>query len=413
MHVMHETYALLRHDKAAAAAARAAAWPPGRGTSFKSPLKSRPVTPVPSDVAWYVRDAVALRDMLTASYFSLLLVCFPLGIAAAGLSWGAVPVFTLNFLALVPLALLLGDVTEDLALRFGDVVGGLLNATFGNVVEMIISIAALMKGLYTVVATSLLGSILSNLLLVLGCCFFFGGLRYQVQSFNATANQATSSLLFLSCIAIIIPTAATNLGGGGGSQEAILSISRGTAVVLLIIYACYLVFQLKSHHDLFRGDDGGDDPTLTLVTSVAALAAITAAVAVSSELLTGAIEAFTQQTGLSQAFVGMIILPIAGNACEHIVAVMVAVKGKMDLAMGVAVGSSIQIALLAIPTAVVVGWAAGRPFSLDFPPFATLALVVSVLHANLATGGGSSHWLMGVELIATYTLIAMTFLFVG
>lgn len=372
-------------------------------------LDSRPVTPLPIRMQWYKRDAVAVRDMVASSYINLLLVCVPLGAAAWSYGWGSVPVFTLNFLALIPLALMLGNVTEDLALRFGDIVGGLLNATFGNVVEMILSIAAMNKGLYTVVSTSLLGSILSNLLLVLGCCFFFGGLRYQVQTFNATANQATSSLLFLSCIGIIVPTAATSLTGE--DEEFILDTSRYTAVVMLVMYVCYLAFQLYSHNDLFQSEDEEEEPTLTLVTSVVLLSLITAAVAMCSEFLTGAIEDFSTKTGLSQAFLGIIILPIAGNACEHLVAVMVAMKNKMDLALGVAVGSSIQIAMFAIPFAVVYGWATGKPFSLDFDPFATLALTVSVIHCNQVTSGSSSHWLMGAQLIAVYVLIAIAFLY--
>ena len=224
-----------------------------------------------------------------------------------------------------------------------------------------------------------------------------------MQAFNATANQATSSLLFLSCIGTIIPTAATTLAGGdgAGAQEWILSTSRGAAVVLLLIYGCYLYFELRSHHHLFQAgeededkddDDGAAGPALSLGTSLAALALITACVAGCSELLTGAIESFTERTGLSQSFVGMIVLPIAGNACEHLVAVSVAMRGKMDLALGVAVGSSIQIAIFAIPLAVVVGWATGRPMSLDFDPFAVVALTVSVIHANFVTAGARSHW---------------------
>ncbi|GBF93992.1 calcium proton exchanger [Raphidocelis subcapitata] len=394
----------VRHERAS---------PKRAQTASVQPWESRPLTPMPKGAPWYTRDAIAVRDMLASSYLNVLLLCIPLGFAAWALDWGAVPVFMLNFLSLVPLALLLGSVTEDLALRFGDVVGGLLNATFGNVVEVILSLEALNKGLYTVVAASLLGSILSNLLLVMGCCFLLGGLRYRVQTFNATANQATSSLLFLSCIGIIIPTASTTLAGdSAAAQDLNLRISRGAAVVLLFIYCCYLAFQLHTHHDLFAPDgDGDEEPTLTLAASVTALAVITACVAACSEFLTGAIEDFSLQTGLSQAFVGIIILPIAGNACEHIVAVMVAMKGKMDLALGVAIGSSIQIAIFAIPLAVIVGWVIGRPFSLDLDPFAVVALTVGVVHANFVTSGAQSHWLMGLQLIATYLLIAVTFLY--
>ena len=173
-------------------------------------------------------------------------------------------------------------------------------------------------------------------------------------------------------------------------------------------YVCYLAFQLHTHHNLFQGDDGDEEePVLSLPAALLMLAGITALVAFCSELLTGSIEAFSAQTGLGQAFVGMIVLPIAGNACEHITAVLVAMKNKMDLALGVAVGSSIQIATFALPFIVLVGWATGHAFSLDFDPFIVLVLVISVIHANFVLNDARSHWLMGVQLIATYVLIAI------
>eukprot|EP00775_Hariotina_reticulata_P012174 gene12173-12311_t len=315
-----------------------------------------------------------------------------------------------NWLALVPLALLLGNVTEDLATRFGDTIGGLLNATFGNVVEIILSVAALRQGLYTVVSTSLLGSILSNLLLVLGCCFLFGGIYHQTQTFNAVANQATSSMLMLSCLSIVIPTAAMH-SGHHISEEALINLSRGTAVIMLLVYCCYLAFQLRTHHNLFKGDsDSEETPVMTLPAAILMLTAITVLVAICSEYLCSSIEEFSQKSGLSQAFLGMVVLPIAGNACEHITAVVVAVKNKMDLSLGVAVGSSIQIAVFAIPFVVLVGWAIGRPFSLDFDPFAVLVLMLSVIHANFVTSDARSHWLSGVVLVAAYVVIAVVYL---
>eukprot|EP00878_Enallax_costatus_P033613 GHUV01037148.1.p1 GENE.GHUV01037148.1~~GHUV01037148.1.p1 ORF type:complete len:357 (+),score=74.62 GHUV01037148.1:890-1960(+) len=356
---------------------------------------------------------MAVKEMLLSSKLNVLMLCVPLGIAAYLAHWGATATFVLNFLALIPLALLLGDVTEDLAVRFGDTVGGLLNATFGNVVEMILSIAALRQGLYTVVSSSLLGSILSNLLLVLGCCFLFGGIRFKTQSFNAVANQATSSLLFLSCIGIIIPTAAGSLSSDDVTSLEMLHISRGTAIIMLLVYLSYLSFQLHTHHDLFKGDDGDEEPVMSFPGALVVLAGITVTVAVCSEYLCSSIEEFSSKTGLSQAFLGIIVLPIAGNACEHITAVVVAMKNKMDLSLGVAVGSSIQIAVFAIPFVVIVGWITGHDFTLDFDPFATLALTVSVIHANFVTSDALSHWLMGVALITNYAIIALVFLYKG
>ncbi|GLC37749.1 hypothetical protein PLESTB_001472900 [Pleodorina starrii] len=361
---------------------------------------------------WFVRDYLATKEIILSSWFNLLLVCVPLGWASAYVGWGAVTTFTLNFLALIPLALILGDITEDLAVRFGDVVGGLINATFGNVVEIMVSLFALFKDLYTVVAASLLGSILSNLLLVLGCSFFLGGLFHSVQTFNAVSNRACSSLLMLACIGVSIPSAASViLIPADLRQDWILDVSRGTAVIMLICYVCYLAFQLKTHADLFKGEDDDAVPMLTLGTSIGLLTAITAVVAVCSEFLTDSIKEVSESTHLSEAFIGLIILPIAGNACEHLTACIVAMRNKMDLSMGVAVGSSIQIALFAIPFNVVVGWISGHNFSLDFSPFAALVLLVCVVHANFVTADATSHWLLGIQLVALYCLVAVAYFY--
>mmetsp|Transcript_26232 Transcript_26232/g.57287 ORF Transcript_26232/g.57287 Transcript_26232/m.57287 type:complete len:452 (-) Transcript_26232:128-1483(-) len=373
------------------------------------------------------KDFAALYSMLTASWINLLLLVVPLGIASGVLDWGPVPIFTLNFICLIPLALFLGDITEDLALRFGDIIGGLLNATFGNIVELIISIAALEKGLYTVVATSLVGSILSNLLLVLGCCFLFGGFYFKTQTFNATNLRACSSLLLLSCIGIAMPTCAAHLiKSPDGTDDWILSVSRWTAVIMLLTYICYLVFQLHSHADYFTEEDedeedgprtpGGsrlqmDEPLLSTPTAIMVLCLISVTVAAHSEFLTGSIEAVSEQTGLGQAFLGMIVLPIAGNACEHVTAIIVAMKDKMDLSLGIAVGSSLQIALFALPFTVIVGWATGHPMSLNLDLFGVVALVLSVVHANVVMTDAQSHWLMGVSLLVVYILIAIIYAF--
>ncbi|KAG2439186.1 hypothetical protein HXX76_004550 [Chlamydomonas incerta] len=362
---------------------------------------------------WFVRDYMAMKEIVFSSYFNLMLICVPLGWASAYLQWGAVPTFTLNFLALIPLALILGDITEDLAVRFGDVVGGLINATFGNVVEIMVSLFALFKNLFTVVAASLLGSILSNLLLVMGCSFLLGGAFHSVQTFNAMSNRACSSLLMLACIGISIPSAASMLlvTDPALRPDWILDVSRGTAVIMLICYACYLTFQLKTHSHLFKGEDDDAVPMMTLGTSIGALTIITAIVAVCSEFLTDSIEEVSANTGISETFIGLIVLPIAGNACEHLTACIVAMRNKMDLSMGVAVGSSIQIALFAIPFNVVVGWVSGHNFSLDFSPFSAMVLAVCVIHANFVTADATSHWLLGVQLIALYCVIAVAYFY--
>ncbi|EFN54061.1 hypothetical protein CHLNCDRAFT_36262 [Chlorella variabilis] len=360
--------------------------------------------------------------MLTSSYINVMLICLPIGLWAGITEANPTLIFTMNFLSLIPLALFLGEVTEDLAVRFGDTIGGLLNATFGNVVELILSIAALSRGLYTVVATSLIGSILSNLLLVLGMCFFFGGLKYKEQRFSTLANKVSSCLLFLACIGIIIPSTAKIIYGGEViTKDVLFNLSHAIAIVLIFIYCGYLLFQLRTHADFFSvslpaagagGGPGAADevPALSLSGAMACLLSITVIVAICSEYLTGAIEAVSESSGINQAFLGLIVLPIAGNAAEHITAVFVAVKNKMDLSIAVALGSSIQIAVFLIPVVVLAGWAMGRDFTLDFDAFAVLMLTVSVILAYFVSSDGSSNWLLGLQLVATYCLIGFVFL---
>lgn len=359
-------------------------------------------------------DMVSIYFMLTSSFMNVLLIFLPFGFAAQYFGWGSTLTFTFNFIALIPLALLLGEVTEDLAMRFGQTVGGLLNATFGNVVEMILSLAALEKGLNDVVAMSLLGSILSNMLLVLGCCFFFGGIKYNTQRFNETATKASTALLFLMCIAIALPTTADHFSDSDPAKEEIemQNISRATAIILSTMYGCYLFFQLHTHRHLYDSEEEEEDEAqLSFPTALLALTTITIIVACCSEFLTGSIEDLSKSSGLSRSFIGIILLPIAGNACEHITAVMVAVKDKMDLAIAVAIGSSIQIAIFVVPFVVLVGWAIGHNFTLDFDPFAAIVVTLSVIIANFCSSEGRSTWLTGLLLLFTYLLIATTYLF--
>eukprot|EP01023_Acetabularia_acetabulum_P031259 TRINITY_DN29392_c0_g1_i5.p1 TRINITY_DN29392_c0_g1~~TRINITY_DN29392_c0_g1_i5.p1 ORF type:complete len:548 (-),score=76.15 TRINITY_DN29392_c0_g1_i5:225-1868(-) len=404
-------------------------------------------------------DLLAIADLFISSFLNILLVCIPLGIIADKLNWGPVCVFSLNFCGIIPLALMLGEVTEDLALRFGQVIGGLINATFGNVVELILSLVALQKGLFEVVQMSLLGSILSNMLLVLGCCFLFGGIYYHQQNFNQIANKVCNSLLFLSVIALVIPSALSFAQENSTTEQhrelEILYLSRGVAVLLAIIYICYLTFQLGTHNDLFSEEEGDhkhksnnnnnnndsnqnvdndqenkklsdsfksskrteskeeaeDIPQFSLLAATFLLAAISVLVAVASEYLTDAINDLGTTSGVSQKFLSIIILPIAGNACEHLTAVIVAMKNKMDLSLGVAIGSSIQIAIFVIPVVVLVGWGTGKDMTLQFDTLGVISLTIAVIHANFITLDGVSNWLMGLELISTFLIIAFAFWF--
>lgn len=383
-------------------------------------------------------DVRNIFDMIRSSKLNILLLAVPMGITGGILGWPPIIVFVANFLALLPLALILGELTEDLILRFGETVGGLLNATFGNVVEMILGLAALSHGLMDVVAASLIGSILSNLLLVLGCCFLFGGTKYKVQAFNSAGNKAATSLLFLACISIITPTMARQVYGAEVITDSTLRVlSRTIAIMLVCMYLFYLYFQLKTHAEEFSSADdilhrnsvnrmfstdsetlpspSGIDtfdigPVLSITGAIGGLACVTIAVAVCSEYLTGAIEQVSETTHINKSFLGLVLLPIAGNAAEHFTAVFLAVKNKMDAAIAIAVGSSIQIAVFVLPVTVLAGWAIGKPLTLNFDPFAVIILTLSVMLTYFVTSDGKSNWLLGLQLLLTYVLISCVYL---
>jgi len=385
-----------------------------------------PEDPAPSSLPPFIpntRDLAKIWSMVSGTRWSLLLFLLPVAVASHNLEWGASWDFLLNFLVIIPLALLLGDVTEDLACRFGDVAGGLLNATFGNVVEIILSIQALRRGLYTVVSMTLIGSVLSNLLLVAGTCFFVGGLKYKVQTFSSNAVKAYASMLFLATIGVCIPSVYKAhlkwLTTDVDVSQEVLDISRVAAVILLLMYVAYLVFSLYTHHDLFAGDDDDEEeevPELSVTGAMTMLTAITAMITLSSNYLTSSIEAVSESSGLNQQFIGVVLLPVIGNACEHLTAVMVAMKNKMDLSMSVALGSSIQIAIFAIPLAVIAGWVMGpgegaaTAYAMELDPLSTLMFFLSVMLGIVVISDGRSQWLIGLLLLGTYVLIGATYL---
>ncbi|KIW01888.1 calcium/proton exchanger, variant 3 [Verruconis gallopava] len=383
-----------------------------------------------------------------------LILAAPVGIALHFTSVDPLAVFIVNFLAIIPLAGLLSFATEELALRVGEVLGGLLNASFGNAVELIVGIIALAKKEIIIVQTSLIGSMLSNLLLVMGMCFFFGGLQRIEQHFNMTVAQTAASILALAVGGILIPTAFT-WGGGAANVDGNRDekLSYGTAIILLIVYACYLLFQLKSHKEVYNApskkvekrkgakksegealaafaqvghmgvgatagqkiqqgayhepEEDEEEPQLTMIGALIALCAATALIGVCAEFLVDSINEVTCKYHVSQYFVGLILLPIVGNAAEHATAVTVAVKDKMDLAIGVAVGSSMQIALLVLPLMVILGWIIGADMTLVFDDFQIVVLFMAIVLVNYLIGDGKSHWLEGVLLMALYIIIAV------
>mmetsp|Transcript_417 Transcript_417/g.547 ORF Transcript_417/g.547 Transcript_417/m.547 type:complete len:552 (+) Transcript_417:85-1740(+) len=352
------------------------------------------------------------EDMIMAPekrYVNSLLLTVPLAAASALLNWDEVWVFSLNFLAMVPLAALLGDFTEVAASHVGQTLGGLLNATFGNAVEVVVSIQALRADQIRVVQASLMGSVLSNLLLVLGTCFLFGGYNRKEQLFNQTAAKANCSLLLLSSLSLILPTPLGVYYDLDDPQ--VLIVSRTVSVCLLFMYCQLLYFQLKTHKDLFENDDDDEDEGMSMTASIVGLASVTVIVAIFSGFLVNSIDGFTEQANLSKTFVGIILLPIIGNVVEHIAAVTVAVKDKMELAMGIAVGSGTQVSIFVIPATVVIGWMMGKEMTLLFPTFEISLFIMAIVIVAHAVGQGSSNWLFGSMLVMTYFMIGVAFWF--
>lgn len=356
-----------------------------------------------------------VRSFLFSSYINVLLIFVPIGIVCGALELNPTAVFVTNFLAIVPLAALLSNATEDLAAKVGQTVGGLLNASFGNAVELIVAVVALLKGQIQIVQASMLGSILSNLLLVLGCCFVAGGYNRIQQRFNQTVAQTMSSLMALATISLLIPAAYHASSNSKHEAADILALSHGAAIVLLVIYVLYLIFQLKTHAAYFdevaEDADGAEEhePVLNPFEATFALVGVTVLVAFCADYLVDSIDSIVAQTGMSKTFIGLILLPIVGNAAEHVTAVVVAMKNKMDLAIGVAIGSSMQIALFMTPFLVILGWIIDQPMTLYFSTFETAVMFVSVFIANYLIQDGESNWLEGAMLLGTYIIIALAF----
>nr|POE47245.1 vacuolar calcium ion transporter [Quercus suber] len=375
-------------------------------------------------VRWPMNFFHLTWETLRSNYVNVLLVFVPVGIVLGALGMNPTAVFVVNFLAIVPLAALLSFATEELSVKLGQTIGGLMNATFGNAVELIVSIVALQKGEIRIVQSSMLGSILSNILLVLGCCFIASGVRREQSTFNGTVASTMSSLMAVSATCLIIPaTLYASLSKSAASAEGnVLILSRGTAVIMLVLYCLYLYFQLYSHAKLFDAEaqaEGGEgegqsaepkEPeVLGPVAASIALVLVTVLVAICAEYLVDSIDSIVQTSGISKTFIGLILLPIVGNAAEHVTACVVAYKDKMDLAIGVAIGSSLQIALFVTPALVILGWIMGQEMTLHFQGFETVVFFLSVLVVNYLIQDGKSNYLEGAMCIGTYIIIALAF----
>jgi Ca2+:H+ antiporter len=345
----------------------------------------------------------------------------PLAIVLDVLGASAPVIFFAAAIAVVPTAALMGEATEQLAVRSGPGIGGLLNVTFGNAPELIIAFIALLEGLQEVVKASLVGSIIGNILLVLGASMLVGGLGRDRQTFNRTTAHAQSSMLLLALTALILPAIFELVHGGhlpGVNQERanfgsdLETLSFGVALVLIATYVAGLFFSLKTHRRLFNPYTETDEGAWTVRKSVLLLAVAGFAVGGMSEILVHSIQNASKDIGLSTFFIGAVVVAIVGNAAEHWVAVVVAYKNKMDLAINIAVGSSAQVALFVAPVLVLLSFVFGpHPMALVFNGYEIGAMLFAVLIANFMTSEGESNWFEGVQLLAVYVVLVLVFAF--
>jgi Ca2+:H+ antiporter len=328
----------------------------------------------------------------------------------------AIAIFATASLAIIPLAGWMGRATEHLAEKLGQGIGGLLNATFGNAAELIIALMALQKGLFDVVKASVTGSIIGNILLVFGLSALCGGLRHPLQKFNRTAAQMGSTLLALAGVALVLPAVFHWIAGAKGAAHE-QDLSFEIAIVLFLTYVGSLVFTLKTHTHLYLGAAGeGEVPevaelhTWSRGKSLIILIGATALVAVMSEFLVGAVEQASHTLGLTEVFVGVVLVAIIGNAAEHSSAVLMAMKNKMDLAINIAVGSSLQVALFIAPVLVFASYfMAPTAMNLIFTPMEVVAVTVSCAVMALIAQDGESNWMEGILLLAVYAILGLTF----
>ncbi len=318
--------------------------------------------------------------------------------------------FVLSVLAIVPLAGLLSHATESVAAKTGDAVGGLLNATLGNLTELIIALSALRAGQYMLVKASIAGAIVTNTLFMLGASFLLGGLRHHVQEFNLAGARLQAALLFLSTIALLVPSAvsrADSTEAAGITQN----LSLGLAVLLILTYGLGLLFSLKTHREVFAGAESGghDEEIWPLGLALGTLGVVTVLVALVSEIFVESVQMAAESFGMTPAFVGFIVVALVGGAAEMASAFSGACKNRLDLSVGIALGSAAQIALFVAPALVIMSYFIGpSPMDLQFWPGAVVMIFFATLTASLVTSGGRSAWFVGVLLLMVYLFFALT-----
>ena len=355
---------------------------------------------------------------------NILLIALPVTCYYAYIAHDESMAFFSSLVAIMPLAFLMGRATEEIALRTSESLGGLLNATFGNAAEMIIAFLAIYAAskaaagseteelMVNLVQASLIGSILGNLLLVMGLAFVWGGIHYTEQKFSETQVSSNGSLMLLAMIVLIIPAVFNSTVGGSEGEEGVTNLSHIAAIILLALYGLFLYFQFKSHVDLFATETHHhEQPEMSQRDATILLVVATVLVSWMAEVLVHSVEYAADDMGLPHLFIGVILLPLFGNAAEHFTAVTVAGKDKMDLSFAISMGSSTQIAVFVAPMMIMIAWALGVPLTFEFGMLETVSAFLAVLIVNIIASDGKSNWLEGALLLGTYIVLGAAFLF--
>ena len=365
-----------------------------------------------------VSPPVRVRRLSLKPSINWLLAFIPVSLALERAHAAPPLVFFSAALAIIPAASLIVHATEHISTRTGDAVGGLLNATFGNAPELIIATVALQAGLMDLVRASIIGAILGNLLLALGLSMFLGGLRHHDQRYNADASRVYSSMMLLAVITLIVPGAFEGYFSQAQFSAQVFTLNTVLAVLLLVTYGCYLLFMLKTHSQLFKSAESkktehAEGPAWGLPRAIGSLVGASVVAAWMSEILVGAAEGTGKSLGMSQAFIGLVLVAVVGGAAESLSAIAAGRKNKMDLSLGIALGSSIQIALFVAPVLVLLSWLiAPQPLTLVFHRAELGALFLTVLIGIVISGDGRSNWYRGMQLLVVYVAMALMFYFV-
>ena len=342
-------------------------------------------------------------------FLNLLLLAIPVSFFLQLSDYSPVLLFITAGLSIIPLAGYMGKATEEIAIYVGPRVGGLLNATFGNAAELIITIFALKAGLYEVVKASITGSIIGNLLLVLGLSMLVGGFKYKTQKFNRAAAGMHTSMLLMAVTGLIIPAVFLQTHTNPAAEP----LSLGVAGILMLVYILSLVFSLHTHKDVFRpSQEHSETPSWSKLKALLILLGATVFVVFESEFLVAGIDPVVKTLGVSELFIGVIVIPIIGNAAEHSTSVIMSLKNKMEISLEIAIGSSTQIALFVAPLLVFLGYFMGRPLDLIFTSYELVVIIMATVITAIISMDGRSNWLEGAQLLSAYAIMAIGFLFV-